>query len=59
MRMLPPKQSFLLALQTRQAHTSVMRLRASTEAAVMAEVRGTGAEIRGHEVRSDHDGTHL
>ena len=40
----PSKQSFLLALQTRQEHTSMIRLRASTQAAVMAEVRGTGAE---------------
>ena len=42
--MLPSKHSFLLALQTRQEHTSMMRLRASTLAPVMAEVRGTGAE---------------
>ena len=45
----PSKQSFLLALQTRQEHTSMMRLRASTLAPVMAEVRGTGAETRYHE----------
>ena len=45
--MLPSKQSFLLALQTRQEQTSMMRLRASTLAPVMAEVRGTGAETEG------------
>ena len=42
--MLPSKQSFLLARQTRQEQTSMMRLRANTLAPVMAEVRGTGAE---------------
>ena len=41
--MSPLKQSFLLALQTRQEHTSMMRLSASTLAPVMAELRGTGA----------------
>ena len=42
--MLPSKHSFLLALQTRQEQTSMMRLRANTLAPVMAEVRGTGAK---------------
>ena len=48
--MLPSKQSFLLALQTRQEQTSMMRLRANTLAPVMAEVRGTGAKTRYHEL---------
>ena len=42
--MLPLKQSFLLFLQTIQVHTSIIRARARTLAAVMAEVRGMGAE---------------
>ena len=45
---IPAKQIFLLALQTRQEQTNMIRLRASTEAAVMAEVRGTGAETSYH-----------
>ena len=44
--MLPLKQSFLLLLQRRQVQTSMIRLRASRLAAVMAELSGIGAEIK-------------
>ena len=43
--MVPLKQSFPLLLQRRQVQTSMMRLRASRLAAVMAELSGIGAEI--------------
>ena len=46
MVLLPLKQSFLLVLQTIQVHTIIIRVSASTLAAVIAEVRGMGAEIR-------------
>ena len=39
------KQSLPLLLQRRQVQTSMIRLRASRLAAVMAEVSGIGAEI--------------
>ena len=42
---IPLKQSFLLVLQTRQVQTSRIKLTASRLAPVMAEVRGTGAEV--------------
>ena len=42
---LPLKQSFLLVLQTRQVQTRRIKLTASRLAPVMAEVRGTGAEM--------------
>ena len=42
---IPLKQSFLLVLQTRQVQTSRIKLTASRLAPVMAEVRGTGAEM--------------
>ena len=40
------KQSFLLLLQRRQVQTSMIRLRASRLAAVMAELSGIGAAIK-------------
>ena len=40
------KHSFLLLLQTKQVHTIMIRLSARRLAAVIAEVRGTGAEMR-------------